>query len=133
MESVDKDAIIFLRGQGFGYGSISARLGIPESTIKSFCRRQGIAAGTPGKRPDACQHCGAAIEQNIKYKPKKFCSDACRTLWWNSHLRLVNRKAYYAITCAHCGTVFQSYGNKHRRFCCHPCYVRYRYEKGLKV
>ena len=30
-----------------------------------------------------------------KQKPKKFCSDACRTVWWKLHPECINRKATY--------------------------------------
>lgn len=132
MKQIDQEAITILRGQGLGYGAIAARLQIPEGTIKSYCSRNGLKAQTPSRIPSGCQHCGAPLAHTPGRKPKKFCSSACRAAWWNSHLRLVNRKAYYEITCAHCGTVFQSYGNKGRRFCCHPCYIAHRFNPSEK-
>lgn len=59
--------------------------------------------------------------------------DICKTLvidrqsWWNAHPELVNRKAVYEFTCAYCGKRFSAYGNAHRKYCCHDCYIEGRY------
>ena len=58
---------------------------------------------------------------------RKFCSDACRTAWWNSHPDCVDRKAVYAYTCAHCGKPFTAYGNKERKYCSRNCYISDRF------
>lgn len=74
--------------------------------------------------PNCCRNCGKQLTQTPGRKPVKFCSDTCRTHWWNSHLDKVNRKAFYSFTCAHCGTPFTAYGNNHRKYCSHDCYIR---------
>lgn len=76
-----------------------------------------------------CQYCGIEVLQNPGRKQKKFCSDKCRNLWWNSHLNLVNRKAMHECVCLHCKKQFISYGNKNRKYCCHECYVAKRFGK----
>lgn len=129
MNAIDKESIAILRGQGHTYGSIAARLGLTESAIKAHCRRGGIVPQKSEGKPTTCLRCGGILKQQPKKKTRKFCSSACRVTWWNSHLRLVNRKAYYDIPCAHCGTFFQSYGNRGRKFCGHPCYVAHRWGK----
>lgn len=42
----------------------------------------------------------------------------------------VNRKANYSCTCAFCGKQFTSYGNKHRKYCSHACYINDRFGGG---
>lgn len=74
-----------------------------------------------------CEQCGRPIIQNPGRKRKRFCSDACRNKWWNSHLDLVKRKAVYTFTCLACGKKFTVYGNSHRKFCSHACYIAYRF------
>lgn len=77
-----------------------------------------------------CECCGNSIKQIPKQKKKRFCSDECRNKWWNSHLDLVKRKAVYKYKCPNCGKEFEVYGNGHRKFCCHDCYVAYRFKGG---
>ena len=74
-----------------------------------------------------CEQCGKPIEQNPGRKRKRFCCDACRNKWWNAHLNLVKRKAVYTFTCPACGKEFTVYGNSHRKFCSHACYIAYRF------
>ena len=92
--------------------------------VKSFCRRHSLAARTDGA---VCEYCGKPIAQNPGRKRKRFCSDSCRNKWWNAHLELVKRKAVYTYTCPTCGKKFTVYGNSHRKFCSHACYIAYRF------
>ena len=106
-----------LRYQGYGYKKIAQLLAISENTVKSYCRRNPI-----DKTKKLCLQCGKVIVNTPHKREKKFCSDACRHKWWNSHLELVNRKATYTFTCKHCGIVFESYGNKNRKYCSRKCH-----------
>ena len=74
-----------------------------------------------------CDNCGVAIQQNAGRKPQRFCCSECRNQWWNEHPDQVNRKAYYEITCRHCGKIITVYGNKHRKYCSHECYIADRF------
>ena len=76
-----------------------------------------------------CDNCGAVIQQNTGRKPQRFCCSECRNQWWNEHPDQVNRKAYYEITCQHCGKITTVYGNKHRKYCSHECYIADRFGK----
>ena len=124
MTDEQKQKLILLRRSGDGYGQIAAALGISINTVKSFCRRHGLAAEVKGS---GCEQCGKAVSQNPGRKRKRFCCDACRNRWWNLHLELVKRKAMYTFTCPGCGKEFSIYGNSHRKFCCHECYIAYRF------
>ena len=77
-----------------------------------------------------CQCCGIEVIQNPKRKQKKFCSDKCRNMWWNSHLELVNKKAIYECKCKYCGKAFKVYGNENRKYCSRECYIAGRFRKG---
>lgn len=83
------------------YSQISQKLGISESTIKTYCRRHGLGSTevkvTPGKAKN-CICCGIPVMQTSGRKEKKFCSDKCRMQWWNSNLEKVSRKARGAST-----------------------------------
>ena len=128
MKGEQKRQIIALRRDGAGYGSIACQLGLSINTVKSFCRRKGLAAPPT---ESVCEQCGSFIEQATGRKRKRFCSDACRNKWWNCQLELVKRKAVYTFTCPTCGKEFTVYGNNHRKFCSHACYIAYRF-RGVR-
>ena len=125
----EKSSLTAMRKAGRSYTEIADELGISKNTIKTFCRRNGLAPevkstpvdDTPTER--LCPQCGKPVIQPKGRKEKKFCSDTCRNRWWNSHMDFVNRKAIYAYTCPACGTAFTAYGNNHRKYCCHECYI----------
>ena len=71
-----------------------------------------------------CKRCGTTITSIKGKKRKQFCSDRCRWDWWNSHIKEVNKKAFYTLTCKYCGKEFTAYGNQKRVYCCHDCYVK---------
>ena len=98
---------------------------------KIFCSQRCRLAwwAIEHKKPVKCKWCRKEISQVPGKKQKKFCSDRCRSKWWSRHVDKGNRKAYYEITCQYCQTVFASYGNKNRKYCCHECYVKDRYGK----
>ena len=128
MKDEQKRQIIALRRDGVGYGGIASQLGLSINTVKSFCRRHSLA--TPPTE-SVCEQCGRPIEQTPGRKRKRFCCDACRNKWWNSHLDLVKRKVVYTFTCPTCGKEFTVYGNRLRKFCSHACYIAYRF-RGVR-
>lgn len=128
MTNVQKQQIIDLRKQGCGYIKIGQMLEISDNTVRSFCRRNDLYGSAT--KTQICKQCGKPIKRVSGSKPKKFCSDACRIIWWNNHLDCVNRKAVYQFTCDHCGKSFSAYGNKDRKYCSHACYIADRYRRG---
>lgn len=121
-----------LRSQGFGYKRIADRTGISANTIKSYLRRIDLPVTVASVSSDShiCKNCGAAVQQTIGRKEKKFCSDKCRNQWWNAHSDLIRRKAFYPFTCAHCGKETIAYGDAHRKYCSHKCYLADRFGGG---
>ena len=133
MTDTQRARIIELRKKDIGYSTIGKMVGLSKDTVKSFCRRNGLggARANMGKETlGICPQCGEHIIQNLKTKPRRFCSDECRRVWWNSHLDKVHRKALYAIVCANCGITFVAYGNRNRKYCCHPCYIEARFGRN---
>jgi uncharacterized protein YjcR len=139
MTEEQKSQIKNLRIDGYGYIRIAQALGISENTVKSFCRRNnliGKAVKIPKEQllvdegKQLCLGCSIEVAQNSGRKVKKFCSDKCRMNWWNRHLDKVNRKAVYEYTCPHCNKSFTVYGNSHRKYCSHECYVADRFGGG---
>ena len=132
----EKCRLTAMRKTGRSYAEIADVLGLSKNTVKTFCRRNGLAVEvkdapvteTPEQQEGKlCPTCGKPVIQTQGRKEKKFCSDVCRTRWWNSHLSLVNRKALYEYNCPTCGNAFTAYGNRHRKYCCHECYIADRF------
>ncbi len=121
MTGQEAKTIIALQKHGYGYKRISAETGIPINTVKSFCRRH--ATETAEVQDTFCLCCGNPLQHTPHKKKKKFCSDACRMKWWNSHQDQVQRKAYYTYTCKYCGRKFTAYGNSHRSYCSKACAI----------
>lgn len=134
MTEKEKRQIAVYREQGLSYTEISKKMDLSINSIKTYCKRHGLggvrAFAVANTKICACEHCGNPVKQNPGRKQKRFCSDKCRNLWWNSHLDLVKKKANYECTCVHCGKQFTSYGNKERKYCSHSCYIEDRYGGG---
>ena len=137
MTLFQKEQVRRMRTEGIGYSKIAARLGISENTIKSYCKRNNLGGVTVASKPDQCdagkeacafcKNCGKPILHRLGVKSRKFCSDECRMVWWNSHPGQVSQKAVYHLECAGCKKPFDSYGNKHRKYCSHACYIKERF------
>lgn len=137
MTEQQKEQINRLRQEGYGYIRIAQALGISENTVKSYCRRNNLTGSHLNRKLNMispsdngeqfCLCCGTPVEQNTGRKEKKFCSDKCRNKWWNSNLDKVNRKATYDYICPNCKKQFTVYGNSHRKYCSHECYILDRF------
>ena len=135
MTNEQKEQIRRLRRDGYGYATIAEALGLTKNQVSAFCRRDGltgVASDASRETPDVgcCRCCGKALVRTPGKKEAKFCSDACRQAWWNAHLDQVRRKAVYEYTCAGCGRPFSAYGNSHRKYCSHACYIEARFKGG---
>lgn len=115
----EKRKIIDLRNDGYGYKKIAKELNLPLSSIRYICEK-GM---TDTELIGTCKNCKKEIHSIKGKKRKRFCSDKCRLDWWNSHVKEVNKKAFYTLTCKYCGNEFISYGNKKRVYCSHDCYI----------
>ena len=135
MTSEQKKEIIRLRSQDVGYTTIANLLGISKDTVKTFCKRNDIGGvrAEIKNTAEGCPHCGKPVPQIPGRKPRRFCSDECRKKWWNSHPEKVGQKAVYEFTCPSCGEHFTAYGNNHRKYCSHACYISARYKGGAAV
>lgn len=133
MNQLQKDQIKRLRQEGYGYSRIAQMLGISVNTIKSYCQRNNLGGKLGILAVDRlidqvfCKFCGRSLTQIPGCKPRKFCSDGCRMAWWKAHPKQIKKKTFYRITCVHCGKEFDSYGNKGRKYCSHPCYISERF------
>lgn len=127
MTKEEKARIIAMRGGGHTYAEIAAALSLSINTVKSFCRRQNAPVGSGA----VCKHCGKPIVVRDKCKPRQFCSDACRAVWWKE--RAKPQKKVYRLTCVACGAEFECSGNRQQKYCSHGCYIAARFGKGREV
>jgi endogenous inhibitor of DNA gyrase (YacG/DUF329 family) len=116
----EKSKIYQLKKEGYGYKKIASELGISVSSVQSFLKRNPVDIDLLG----TCKRCGMTIQSIKGKKRKQFCCDRCRWDWWNSHIKEVNKKAFYTLTCKRCGKEFTAYGNQKRVYCCHDCYIK---------
>lgn len=136
MTNEQKNQIAELRQSGYGYANIADALGLTKNQVSAYCRRAGLtgtksAVGmTDVPASNCCRNCGKPLTQVAGRKRAKFCSDACRVHWWNTHQDSVGKKAFYDFTCAYCRKPFRAYGNSHRKYCCHACYIQARFQGG---
>ena len=128
MTSQGKQNIERLHSQGVGYKRIAGQLGLPENTVKACLRRKDTPTPAPATHGGCfCLNCNAPLTMTPGKKQKKFCCDACRNKWWNSHLDQVKRKAIFNFTCPVCGQEFSAYAKPNRKYCSHACYIRDRF------
>ena len=102
------------RQSGMKYSEIARTIGLPESTVKSYCYRNPVTNPLPVPRGQLCPQCGKPISSS-KYRPRRFCSDACRNKYWLTHHEAASSRAGKKVICQHCGKPFTDYVNRHRK------------------
>ena len=126
MTEAQKTEIARQRRAGTSFSQIAQNLNLSINTVKSYCQRNNVTKNSDVKK-DVCVQCGTPLIQKEKTKRRRFCCSQCRVKWWNSHPEAVNKKALYKNKCAYCGKNFTAYGNSHRKYCSHQCYIKARY------
>lgn len=133
MTAEQKRKIQDMRWRGLSCARIADLLGLSVGAVKMHCWRNNLPVRNAskdvenGEKRTQCKQCGKLLKQTPKSKPKTFCTDQCRLAWWSTHRDRLNRKAVYRLTCVYCGKVFESYGNKGRKYCSHACYIKDRF------
>ena len=127
MTTDERRALTTYRQQGYGYKKIAQLMGLSVNTVKIYCKRNAlggvVAPQNPSSMEKVCKCCGAPLVQTPGRKPKVFCSDTCRTKWWNTHPELVNHRDGRQVVCGHCGQVFSVSKKSTRKYCSHNCYI----------
>lgn len=133
MTESQKTQIRKMRNEGYGYIRIANALGLSENTVKSYCRRNSLAGQVIVKETetkDKCRQCGKKLIQVQGRKPRTFCSDECRIVYWKLNAEKMRHLKKIHISCAECGASFYDYARNNRKFCSHECYVKNRYRDG---
>lgn len=127
-----------LRAQGMGYRSIASTVNLSRDLVRNYCRGQGLGGfrieyemNLQERMKDgrACAFCGAELNQKSTGRPRRFCCDICRRAYWRMHRAEQKKKetAIYTMECPYCHGIFESYGNKSRKYCCHAHYILDRF------
>ena len=121
MTTEEVTIITDLQQRGLGYKRIASLTGLPLNTVKAYCRRHKVESPVMADAEAFCRGCGKPIQRIPMAKPRQYCSDKCRTNFWNSHRDEVKHTAIYSFRCPNCGHEFQSYGNPSRKYCSRSC------------
>ena len=104
-----------LRHEGKGPSAIAKETGISINTIKSHLGRHGLSVP---RRTRTCLLCHTEIKTT-----KRFCSDACRAEWYESHR---DEEQDILHICKVCGTLFEPRPAK-QVYCSKQCFYNDRY------
>lgn len=130
----EKRMLTIYRQQGLGYKKIAQLMELSVNTVKTYCKRNDLggktAADDQHSTGKVCKCCGAPLHQTPGQKPRLFCSDTCRTKWWNTHPELVKHRGDRQIICARCGKPFGVNKSSTRKYCSHACYIADRFHGG---
>jgi len=127
MNNKEKNKIVELKKLGYGYKKIAKELDLSLSIVRYACSKineDDLLIGS-------CENCGLKIKSIKGKKKKRFCSDKCRWKWWNKNQNQVDKKAFYTHVCTWCNNEFTVYGNNHRVYCSHDCYIKSKTSKGV--
>ena len=140
---LQKEKIRILRLQGFGYREISRCLELTRDEVRYCCKKMNLAGyreivihSEEETKPEdiVCKNCGADLEPPATGRRRHFCSEICRRKWWSQNRDKIRKgpDAIYGFTCKCCGKEFTAYGNPHRQYCSHECYISDRFWDGEK-
>ena len=132
MNQVEKEKILYWRGEGLGYKAIAAKTGLSEASVKGFCQRNGLGGEATMNIRNTCRQCKKPLERKPRGGEKKFCSDGCRSIWWNNHPYLREARESNRRNCIHCGDVFFCEPSATRKYCGRPCYIAARFGKDVR-
>jgi len=133
MTDLQNERITKMRSNGISYNQIANSMGISVNSVKSYCQRNQLGSlfievtSTPLCDERFCKQCGKELIQAQSRKTRKFCSNACRTTWWNGHRHMITGRVFIPLPCAHCGKSFRCYQKQQRKYCSHTCYIASRY------
>jgi len=121
------------------YAEIATALGLSINTVKGYGRRKNLSKGSESENASVnedkehCKFCGKKLIHTIKAKSKRFCDAKCRLTWWNRNRDQLKHKNINRLTCAHCGVMFTTGGNLHRKYCSHNCYIKARFWESSDI
>ena len=130
---LQKERTAGMRSTGTGYSQIAKALSLSVNSVKSYCQRNGLGIDRKDESyvtedQNHCKQCGSNLNQIGGRKARRFCSDACRIIWWNRNRNI--RKSCITFSCVNCRKPFLGNNRQSRKYCSHACYIAARYGKG---
>ena len=107
--------------QGESGTAIAKATGLSKSAVKSYLYRNTEKEGRA-----LCAQCGRTIDTS-KRPSRRFCTDACRTRWWNTQQQ---KTLLFAGICANCHQEFRMRRYGEKKYCSHACYIADRFRSG---
>lgn len=120
MTKSQKNSVDEMLAVGISIPKIAAFLHVSQNSIKAYLQRN--------HPNDVCRNCGTPVLQVPHRKQKKFCCDACRMHYWNTHPQEMRHENAATIPCAFCGKPVLSYRNHPRKYCSRACAAKGRYQ-----
>lgn len=141
LTELQQEQIRQLRSQGVGYREIGNQLNLNRDEVRYFCKKRNLNGHREAVQANLeimlengmmCKFCGAFLTQPHTGRKRHFCNDECRRKWWNQNRDKIRKRpsAIYGFTCKRCGKEFTAYGNSHRQYCSHECFISDRYWDG---
>ncbi|WP_405352446.1 RNA polymerase subunit sigma-70 [Ruminococcus sp.] len=125
MTKSQKETILTMRRALCSYTQIAEMTGLSVGAIKSYCYRHGLNTESLKSSRGFCKNCGKPILNPSKTRPRKFCSDACKTAWWNFHrYDHKNSSSIKQFKCNVCGKEFADFSSTQRKYCSRTCYQK---------
>ena len=96
MTASQSERIAEMRLQNYSYSFIGRALDLSPNTVKSYCRRQGLAAEGPRKskvekqNTPLCKNCRRLLAGGRS--DRTFCSEKCRSEWWKNQRKIIEIK-----------------------------------------
>lgn len=122
MTERETEAVSRLQGYGLDYREISRVTGIDKESVRTFLRRHTPTLVLPLNADGYCRSCGKPLRFTPGRRPKKYCGNSCRTVFWNSHRDSIRHRTWREYTCLHCGNTFEAAGRRERKYCSRACY-----------
>ncbi len=128
MTQEQKTRILELAQAGFKDKHIAELLDLSVNTVKSHRQRNRDQVVMQNEGFSICPQCARPFAKGIT--GKRFCSETCKTKWWNQRHDLYKNTSAIQVTCLHCGATFSAYSKQNRLFCSRECYIAHRYARG---
>jgi len=121
MTNKQKATIDRMVQQGESSTAIADVMGLSKSAVKSYLYRSTEKEGRA-----FCVQCGKTMD-TYKRPSRRFCSDDCRTRWWNQHQQ---KTLPFTGICAYCHHEFRLRRLGEKKYCSHACYIADRFRSG---
>ena len=130
MTNEQRAIILAMRERGEKYQAIAEKTGIAVGTIRSFFARYNKGVVIRPVSSDICLQCHQPILCRKVKRNRTFCSDQCRSKWWNAHRENLSTASAHQTICKVCRKKIITYSGA--KYCSRACYFIDRYKGGAQ-